>query len=1017
MATNEITCGIPYYPTLLKSVDGGSWTEVQSSYWASSIVDGSKLDFSGISVSTIGEQLSTAYAVDSSIKFAAFDSLTQVWSIIDFAQLFINEYTDTTKSDAFLAEHGGNPQIAYVDSIKESVSVLRLTSLVSNKWYDQPVDTHDDIDNVSISSVSGVLYIYHRAIEGTASSLNVSAISGTGASTAWSTTTLLSGTANDCKCSSAVIAGVVCLAYSLSGNLLFTRPNLNDPQEIETSTLIDSGSLISKIVLGSDANNNTVVVYVIDNGGTQLLKYAVEGESSFTVTTIYTAGSGEVLQDPVDFALVRDSPTIIFGTNSAIKMATLQIGQWVITTFSTATIYDAGIDVYNGHPVVISVQNTTPSGVIPTHQTTSVIADFYNGAEIRAPGLQNEFKCDCTSSIFVDAATHIDLVPKWNKDIRLTDNYSDCMRPRIDARHSSDAIVVGYHSKNTDGTSRILGGVYRVAEQDKMFMSGSSSWFDYEFHSDGTKFAICNDLYDNISLAYVVARAKTDSGYLMPGLSTNVGFKVYKFSDSEDPANYPPAYDQNFSSASNIYRTFVDDDANLILEDPYISKHLVRKIRIKNIDRLTFNSSGSVVAVVSVQALTIHMYGTPEVYAFRIKNENGEYLSWAPWSPEPGRYYIETQWNITAGSGLKQICVQLMSYAGQTSEFCLQVVADYDIPSTEIKLYYDVEGERKLLPQIGILPVASINDEAIALTHLAENVVTLQTSRTVYVDIAVARQIGSGPITFDVIKQGTDDVIHASTGEFTTLTDGRKGYQGSFEIYAEDSRTYKDGLAKIVVSYDSLTDQTSTGGGDDGGGGGETTTDEYVFVTSGQSGGPTFNWTEIASTGTNCEFADDSNVVAVALPFAFSFYGTTHTSVNIDQDGVLVFGEYLGSFPYSNASLPTPISPNPFIAIYWDDLYPKLLNNVYYQIVGNSPTRKLVVQWQNVDHYPETDPITFQVQLSEGSGQILMLYSNMGQSAGSSATVGIQRDSSTAVQYSSSQNIITSQLALLCKPV
>lgn len=67
--------------------------------------------------------------------------------------------------------------------------------------------------------------------------------------------------------------------------------------------------------------------------------------------------------------------------------------------------------------------------------------------------------------------------------------------------------------------------------------------------------------------------------------------------------------------------------------------------------------------------------------------------------------------------------------------------------------------------------------------------------------------------------------------------------------------------------------------------------------------------------------------------------------------------------------------------------------------MGSAPNRILVVQWQNVPLFSGGGSVTAQVQIAEGSNDILLLYANPSSQSGSSATVGIQSDETVGLQY------------------
>jgi len=199
---------------------------------------------------------------------------------------------------------------------------------------------------------------------------------------------------------------------------------------------------------------------------------------------------------------------------------------------------------------------------------------------------------------------------------------------------------------------------------------------------------------------------------------------------------------------------------------------------------------------------------------------------------------------------------------------------------------------------------------------------------------------------------------------------------------------------------------TSTGGPDCG---------DYTFIDSDEPDGPTFDWIEISKTGTNLNLTDDSYYFPLNLPFNFDFYGSNYNRLAIGSNGHIYFeDEYLG---LDNTCIPdhARYDVNRFIAVYWDDLCPIAgsISNVYYKIAGIAPNRILVVQWNKIRHFRSSDYVTVQVQLFEGTSDILLLYADPSSEAGARATVGIQRDSSCGLDYLCNQATLHTGLAIL----
>ncbi|NDY56753.1 hypothetical protein G3N56_08345 [Desulfovibrio sulfodismutans] len=209
----------------------------------------------------------------------------------------------------------------------------------------------------------------------------------------------------------------------------------------------------------------------------------------------------------------------------------------------------------------------------------------------------------------------------------------------------------------------------------------------------------------------------------------------------------------------------------------------------------------------------------------------------------------------------------------------------------------------------------------------------------------------------------------------------------------------------------------------------------YYTVTQGISGiviGPSpyvmssriYSWVDDSSATTLFTNAQGYSS-QVNLGFAFPFYGQTYTSMHVYSSGAISFTSSGGNG--YNTVIPSATSPNALVAVYWDDLAEEtaLGSRVSWQRIGTSPNSRVVVTWRNVRHHYEsvtTAPATFQVILSERTGEITMQYANVTFSSssfskGASATVGIENaDGSDGVQYSALTPSLSAGQAILFSP-
>lgn len=111
---------------------------------------------------------------------------------------------------------------------------------------------------------------------------------------------------------------------------------------------------------------------------------------------------------------------------------------------------------------------------------------------------------------------------------------------------------------------------------------------------------------------------------------------------------------------------------------------------------------------------------------------------------------------------------------------------------------------------------------------------------------------------------------------------------------------------------------------------------------------------------------DDGSSAEIFLGFGFDFYGSTYTSVFINNNGNLSFGSAYAEF----TSTGFPVEDFPMIAPFWGDVDTRSdFGTVWYKIVDNT----LIVIWENVGYYTNHgDKLnTFEVAISDGSNPIM----------------------------------------------
>src|ERR1043165_3863693 len=183
--------------------------------------------------------------------------------------------------------------------------------------------------------------------------------------------------------------------------------------------------------------------------------------------------------------------------------------------------------------------------------------------------------------------------------------------------------------------------------------------------------------------------------------------------------------------------------------------------------------------------------------------------------------------------------------------------------------------------------------------------------------------------------------------------------------------------------------------------------------------GPDANYTISRSTGaaitpgsTDAGNHCDDCMTAVDLPFPYSLYDTSFTTLQVSSNGNLQFASSYPSF--NNSCLPAP-SLSYAIFPYWDDLrtdtdagvacssYPTGCG-VFTALSGTAPNRVFNIEWRSVLYNNTAQQADFEVRLYENQtqgqeqGRFDVIYGQVDQS-GSSGTVGVQHGGTGDSRY------------------
>ena len=139
----------------------------------------------------------------------------------------------------------------------------------------------------------------------------------------------------------------------------------------------------------------------------------------------------------------------------------------------------------------------------------------------------------------------------------------------------------------------------------------------------------------------------------------------------------------------------------------------------------------------------------------------------------------------------------------------------------------------------------------------------------------------------------------------------------------------------------------------------------------------------------------DDTVVTIALPFPYTLYDQTFTSINLSSNGNAQF--VTTDTAFSNLCLPWA-THNYTIFPYWDDLY--LVNSpsgIFTSISGTAPARIFNIEWR-AQYFPGSGTANLELRLYEGQSRFDVIYGQL-DNGNTSATAGVQKDDTTFDQY------------------
>jgi hypothetical protein len=176
---------------------------------------------------------------------------------------------------------------------------------------------------------------------------------------------------------------------------------------------------------------------------------------------------------------------------------------------------------------------------------------------------------------------------------------------------------------------------------------------------------------------------------------------------------------------------------------------------------------------------------------------------------------------------------------------------------------------------------------------------------------------------------------------------------------------------------------------------------------------PTPGATVIGSpTVTMTSGSNDDGYSTVTMPFPFTFYGNTYTTVYVAVNGYVGFNNGVGSL--TSQTLPNGGAPNDVIALFWRDLhtgYAGSPSRITTLTTGTTPNRQFIITYDQVTTYGSTtgpwntsNTHTGQIILYETSNHIDVITVN---TPSTQKTSGVENSNGTIGLSPSGRNNVT----------
>ena len=317
-------------------------------------------------------------------------------------------------------------------------------------------------------------------------------------------------------------------------------------------------------------------------------------------------------------------------------------------------------------------------------------------------------------------------------------------------------------------------------------------------------------------------------------------------------------------------------------------------------------------------------------------------------------------------------------------------------------------------PMYGPRPDAGVNAYAYSSGYLGYGIYDYTTtSHCIYVPDSVT--VGDVDVSVNLTHTFDGDLdiyLYGPTGTYVDLSyhNGGGGDNFTGTTFDDEASTYiYSGTPPFSGSFkpqnanlSAYDGQISAGNwclyvADTAGGDSGVLSDWSVSISPGCSGYDNYSHYVCSATpysfdsfaGTTVVLSDDQLSGAIPIGFNFYFYALPYTNAYISSNGFLAFNGSTYNGCCSGGVIPSNDTVNGIIAGWWEDLHPGLGGTIQYATLGSAPNRRLVVEFNNIQHYGGGNPVSLQFKLYESSN-IIEVHYTAAPSDGGTHAAGIE---------------------------